>query len=63
MSALLDRESEADWQGWGGRDWSLNQGGYNEDSPCLASSATWDMSADQITYFTLEIFTDARVLG
>lgn len=63
MSALLDRVSEVDWQGWGGKDWSLNQGGYNEDLPCLASSATWDMSADQITYFTLEIFTDARVLG
>ena len=49
--------------GWGERGQSLNQGGYNEDLPCLASSATWDMSADQITYFTLEIFTDARVLG
>lgn len=49
--------------GRGRRDWSPNQGGYNEDLPCLASSATWDMSADQITYFTLEIFTDARVLG
>lgn len=63
MNVLLDRVNEADWQGWGGRDWSPNQGGYNEDLPCLASSATWDMSADQITYFTLEIFTDARVLG
>lgn len=63
MSTLLDRVSEAGWQGWGGRGRSLNQGGYNEDLPCLASSATWDMSADQITYFTLEIFTDARVLG
>lgn len=31
--------------------------------PCLASRATWDMSADQMTYFTLEIFTEARVLG
>lgn len=31
--------------------------------PCLANRATWDMSADQMTYFTLEIFTEAKVLG
>lgn len=28
MSVLLDRVNEVDWQGWGGRDWSPNQGGY-----------------------------------
>lgn len=55
MSALLDRVGGSRLeQGWGGRGWSLNQGGYNEDLPCLANSATWDMSADQITYFTLK---------
>lgn len=58
MSALLGREV---WQAGAGR--APPQAGDKEDLPCLASSATWDMSADQMTYFTLEIFTDARVLG
>ncbi|RLV62494.1 hypothetical protein DV515_00019257, partial [Chloebia gouldiae] len=48
-----DWEQEWDWERE--RDWELSP-----SSLCLASRATWDMSADQITYFTLEIFTEAK---